>query len=274
MRHKVLVLFFLWGVFRLGASAKDTAMKIAPDSSSDSILLGKPEERKASMKKLFESVPVDTAAKKVVSLEPHFNQKYLEDKDFNYNQEEGGKSFFERLFEKLGRILDKLFGTSKPGKYPGLMTLLFKIFCGLVILAAIYFIIRLMMNHKGKWFFTKKSEPIIIDIHNTEQLIQSADFEQLISDMEKQGDTRQSIRLYYLWLLKELKENELIVWLPEKTNADYQSELKEESVREIFRYLSYLYNYIWYGEFSIGDEDYMTAKKAFVNYLKGDRRHG
>ena len=274
MKHKVLILFFLWGIFRTVADAKVIAPVTAHVSSADSILLGKQEERSASMKRLFLSVPVDTATKKVVSLDAHFNQKYLDDKDFNYNQQEGGKSFFDRLFEKIGRLLHDWFGTTKLNKYPDYTSLVFKILCGLVVLAALYFIIRLLMNHKGRWFFTKKNEPITIDIQNTEQLIQSADFEQLISDMEKQGDTRQSIRLYYLWLLKDLKEKELIVWLPEKTNADYQSELKEESLRMIFSYLSYLYNYIWYGGFSIGDVDYLTARKAFVNYLKGDRRHG
>jgi hypothetical protein len=130
------------------------------------------------------------------------------------------------------------------------------------------------MNHKGNWFFQKKNESLPIDINNTEQLIQSADFEQLISEIEKQGDTRQSIRLYYLWLLKDLKESELIVWLPEKTNADYLSELKQEALRKQFSYLSYLYNYIWYGEFSITDEDYLAAKNAFLIYLRKGYRNG
>lgn len=130
------------------------------------------------------------------------------------------------------------------------------------------------MNHKGNWFFQKKNESLPIDINNAEQLIQSADFEQLISEIEKQGDTRQSIRLYYLWLLKDLKESELIVWLPEKTNADYLSELKQEALRKQFSYLSYLYNYIWYGEFSITDEDYLAAKNAFLIYLRKGYRNG
>ena len=80
--------------------------------------------------------------------------------------------------------------------------------------------------------------------------------------------------LYYLWLLKDLKESELIVWLPEKTNADYLSELKQEALRKQFSYLSYLYNYIWYGEFSITDEDYLSAKKAFLIYLRKGYRNG
>ena len=277
MRHKVLILFFLFWTFltlSVAQVASHRLQKYLPKLASDSILSGTKEECLVQMKKLFQSVPMDTASKKVVSLDPDFKEKYLSDQDFQYNQDEGTKSFLDRLFEKIGLLINKLFGFGKLNKYPDLTAIVFKILCGLVVLVALYFVIRLMMNHKGKWFFSKKNEAIPIDLQNTEQLIQSADFEQLISWIEKLGDTRQIIRLYYLWLLKDLKDNGLIVWLPEKTNSDYLSELKEETLRKKFSYFSYLYNYIWYGEFSIGDEDYLTAKSAFLNYLKGDRQHG
>ncbi|MDD4968966.1 MAG: hypothetical protein PHT07_06015 [Paludibacter sp.] len=277
MRHKVLILFFLFWTFQtlpFAQVATHRLQKYLPKLSTDSIISEKKEERIVQMKKLFQSVPGDTATKKVVSLDPDFKEKYLSDQGFNYNHEEGTKSFLKRLLEKLSLLLNKLFGTDKLSKYSDLTLIVFKILCGLVVLVALYFVIRLLMNHKGKWFFSKKNEAIPIDINNTEQLIQSADFEQLISGIEQLGDTRQIIRLYYLWLLKDLKDNELIVWVPEKTNSDYLSELKEESLRKKFSYLSYLYNYIWYGEFAIGDEDYITAKSAFLNYLKGDRQHG
>jgi len=277
MRHKVLILFFLFWTFQtmlVAQVASNKLQKYLPKLASDSILSGTKEDRIVQMKKLFQTVPGDTASKKAVSLDPDFKEKYLSDQDFNYNREEGTKSFLDRLLEKIGLLLNKLFGIGKLSKYPNLTLTAFKILCGLVLLVALYFVIRLMMNHKGKWFFSKKNEATPIDLQNTEQLIQSADFEQLISGIEKHGDTRQIIRLYYLWLLKDMKDNELIVWLPEKTNSDYLSELKEEYLRKKFSYLSYLYNYIWYGEFSIGDEDYITAKRAFLNYLKGERQHG
>ena len=277
MRHKVLILFFLFWTFQtmlVAQVASNKLQKYLPKLASDSILSGTKEDRIVQMKKLFQTVPGDTASKKAVSLDPDFKEKYLSDQDFNYNREEGTKSFLDRLLEKIGLLLNKLFGIGKLSKYPNLTLTAFKILCGLVLLVALYFVIRLMMNHKGKWVFSKKNEATPIDLQNTEQLIQSADFEQLISGIEKHGDTRQIIRLYYLWLLKDMKDNELIVWLPEKTNSDYLSELKEEYLRKKFSYLSYLYNYIWYGEFSIGDEDYITAKRAFLNYLKGDRQYG
>jgi len=269
-----LILFFLLGSFQLLPYAQVVRYRNIPKLDNDSLLSGDSVKRLVQLNKLFQSVPVDTSSTKAGSLNSHFREKYLNDPEFNYNQKEGGKPFFKRLIEKIGRLLESMFAIAPGYKYKDLTVLIFKILCGLVVLVVLYFAIRMMMNHRGRWFFSKKNESIELDLNNTEQLIQSADFEQLISEMEKKGDTRQSIRLYYLWLLKDLKDHQLIVWLPEKTNADYLSELREDTLRRKFTYLSYLYNCIWYGEFSIGDQDYITARKAFLDYLKGDRQHG
>jgi len=274
MRNKALILLFLCWLMQSLLFAQSDSSKVKGKSFIETLLADKQEDRVAQMEKVFKSVPSDTIFKKVVLLNAGFREKYREDQNFNYNQEEGSKTFLARLLEKIGRLLKKLFGLSSYVKANNVTLWAVKILSGLVVLVAIYFIIRLLMNHKGRWFFQKKNESIPIDINNVEQLIRSADFEQLISETEKQGNTRQSIRLYYLWLLKDLKEKELIVWLPEKTNADYLAELKKESLRKQFSYLSYLYNYIWYGEFSITDEDYVVARKAFLIYLRKDKQDG
>lgn len=274
MRSKVLILFFLIWTFHSLSFAQVIPPRFDRESTTDSVGFDTKEKRTAQMEKLYRSVPVDTTDYKVVSLQPDFQQKYADDPEFRYDPEKGSKTFLARLLEKLGELLKKLLGLGSLSKVTDTTVLVFKILCGLVVLVALYLIVRLAMNHQGKWFFQNKNESIAIDINNTEQLIQSADFEQLIYEIEKQGDTRQSIRLYYLWLLKVLKDKELIKWLPEKTNSDYLSELRDERLREKFIYLSYLFNNIWYGEFSITDADYVNARKAFLNYLKGGSQNG
>ncbi len=274
MRNKIFVLFFLCLTVQPLLFAQSDSAGIDSNGLIKSILANNSGDRAAQMEKLFKTVPSDKTERKVVSFQDDFRNKYLNDKDFNYDQEAGSKTFLARFLESLGNLLKKLFGFGSLGKVSDITSLIFKIICGLIVLVVIYFIIRLFMNHKGKWFFQKKNEAVSIDINDAEQLIQSADFEQLICEVEKQGNTRQSIRLYYLWLLKDLKEKELIIWLPEKTNADYMAELKNGALRERFSYLSYLYNYIWYGEFSITGDDYLGAKKAFLIYLRKDGQNG
>ncbi|WHT39341.1 hypothetical protein QNH98_01090 [Myroides sp. mNGS23_01] len=104
--------------------------------------------------------------------------------------------------------------------------------------------------------------------HITTEDFKTTNFELLVADALKQQQYRLAIRLYYLWLLQRLQEQGKIIWAPEKTNADYSYELKEEREREEFTYLSYLYNNIWYGEYELTSEDFVKAKNSFDIKLK------
>jgi len=273
-RNKTLFIFYLFVASQSFLFAKPDSARISPKSFIDKLHIEVHKDRITEIEKVLKSVPVDTTDRKVVPLNPNFRKKYLSDNDFNYKQEDVSKSFIVRLLEKINELLKKLLGLDSLSKTSSVTLWSIRILCVLIILVVIYFIVRVYMNHKGTWFFQKKNDSVVIDINNTEQLIQSADFEQLISEIEKQGNTRQSIRLYYLWLLKNLKDKELIVWLPEKTNADYLAELRDETLRKQFAYLSYLYNNIWYGEFSITDDEYVAARKAFLTHLRKENKDG
>jgi hypothetical protein len=65
-----------------------------------------------------------------------------------------------------------------------------------------------------------------------------------------------------------MSEKQIIEWDVEKTNSDYIYEIKSAELKARFEYLSYLYNYMWYGEFAVSIEDFEKAKKAFETTLK------
>ena len=72
----------------------------------------------------------------------------------------------------------------------------------------------------------------------------------------------------YLLVLKTLTINNHIKFEDDKTNAQYLNELKEKPFSQGFSYVSYLYNYIWYGEFSLEAAQYTKAKNNFTSLLK------
>lgn len=59
-----------------------------------------------------------------------------------------------------------------------------------------------------------------------------------------------------------------IKWDIEKTNTDYFYELKNQAHKDEFGYLSYVYNYIWYGEFEIDENTFVKAEQRFKKALK------
>jgi len=77
-----------------------------------------------------------------------------------------------------------------------------------------------------------------------------------------------AIRYYYLLTLKTLNLKKYIKFENEKTNAQYLNEISKKPFKNDFAYLQYLYNYIWYGKFSINTNQYNKAKNYFVTLLK------
>jgi hypothetical protein len=65
-----------------------------------------------------------------------------------------------------------------------------------------------------------------------------------------------------------MSEREIIIWDLEKTNSDYLNEIKNEQLKADFAYLSYLYNYIWYGEFELDVNTFEKAKTAFEKTIQ------
>lgn len=137
----------------------------------------------------------------------------------------------------------------------------------LLFLFALYFIFRAILNKEGHWVFGKSSDKSIIPVSDIESNIHAVDFKSLISSAEKDQNYRLAIRYFYLWLLKDMTSAELIAYDVEKTNSDYYNEISSQEVKSEFSYASYLYNYIWYGEFNVDENQFSKAKHAFINFL-------
>ena len=75
-----------------------------------------------------------------------------------------------------------------------------------------------------------------------------------ISDANQRKDYRLLVRLYYLQYLKKLADSGSIKWRPEKTNREYLYEIADPNLRERFRHLVKLFEYVWYGDFPATDD--------------------
>ena len=119
------------------------------------------------------------------------------------------------------------------------------------------------MNDDGNWVFGRKSDKVIINASEIENNIHKTDFTALIEEALLKNDYRLAIRYYYLLSLKQLAKKELIEWDSEKTNYDYYQEIQGEKIKEQFQYISYIYDYCWYGEFNIEKPEFNASEKAF-----------
>lgn len=99
------------------------------------------------------------------------------------------------------------------------------------------------------------------DIHET-------DLKALLKNAISSNDYRLATRYYYLSLLKLMSDKELIKYDKDKTNSEYLFELKDTSIRSRFSYLSYIYNYVWYGEFLIDKSKFDVIEGKYKSFIK------
>ena len=191
--------------------------------------------------------------------------------EFIYERTTENSGWWTRFKQWLSDKINDIFGLNSNAQSSSFTDVALKIFYVVILLLVIFFIFKAVMNKEGKWVFGKSSDKSIIPITDIENNIHATDFKSLIHRAEKEDNYRLAIRYYYLWLLKSLTTAEVIEYDVEKTNSDYYYEIQSESIKEEFSYTSYLYNYIWYGEFNIDQNQFDKAKHAFLNFLNSTK---
>ena len=253
--NKYLYLLFLF--LSLNSFGQDSLSYVPPTIDTTAV----------AVKFTEKDILIDRSSVKAKTFPKDFKEKYT-DSDFQYEKKIKEKNSWDRFLDWLAYWLSKIFSFSSEGSSVSFVEILLKVLAVGVILFVIYLIVKAVMNGEGRWVFGKSSDKRVINYDEIEKNLHLVDFEKLIKEATKSGENRLLIRYYYLWLLKKLAEKEIIDWDVEKTNSDYIYEIKSEKLRGEFTYLSYLYNYIWYGEFKLEEEMLAKAVKSFEKTIK------
>ena len=195
---------------------------------------------------------------------PDFQKKY-NSKEFDYGSVKPQESLWEKIVRNVSKIFGGFFGDLDPlsaKRY----ALFFLRFLGIVALGfIIYFLVKYLNSKNGNFFFGKKNKKLAPKSTEIHENIHEINFPQLINKYELEKDFRLAIRYRFLSVLKLLSDRNKILWMPEKTNQDYVSELKDETSKKQFLELAYIFDYVWYGDFSISESDYIFYREKFKN---------
>lgn len=187
--------------------------------------------------------------------------------DFIYERSKENSGWWTRFKQWLNDLFRDWFDIKNSDEASSITDLMLKIGAIAIFLLVAFFIFKAVMNDEGNWIFGKSSDKNIIPITDIENNLSITDFEKLTNEAESKEEYRLAIRYYYLWLLKKLTNAEVIDYDVEKTNSDYYNEIVSEDIKTQFSYTSYLYNYIWYGEFEVSKLDFDKAKSAYTNFI-------
>lgn len=215
-----------------------------------------------------DSIMYDNQKIELKEFDSDFKEKYTSN-EFQYEAkvENRNLSAWERFWKAVGDFFSSLFDSRD---HEGNITpfgIFMRVLAFAIIGFVIYMIVRIIINKEGGWIFGKSSNTIKVS-ELVEENIHTTDFNLLIQKAKNENEYRTSIRYYYLWFLKSLSDKQIIEWDIEKTNSDYYYEIKNETTKSEFQFLSYIYEYCWYGEFTLTQTDFEKAEKSFLKAIQ------
>lgn len=202
---------------------------------------------------------LDTAsAVRIRHLDPQKLKSYAEDRDFKYDDVAPETDWWTRFWRWFWHLLEDAFGSGPSGQFIG--------YAALIILVALaLFVIFKVLGVDFK-IFSRKSKSVEVPYSEVEDNIHEINFNEEIDKAIATGNFRLAVRLFYLRILKQLSDADQINWQPEKTNQTYISEITDASRKHTFKNLTDQFEYVWYGEFAINQQQFDQMRTGFENF--------
>ncbi|MDJ1480101.1 DUF4129 domain-containing protein [Cytophagaceae bacterium DM2B3-1] len=202
---------------------------------------------------------------KLRKFDPDKLSDFVNNSDYQYDikQPADRLSWWERFKAWLSELLNDLFRGY--GKIPGgdrtIKIIVIVISAGLLIFALIKFI-----GADPRSWFKRSAKTDELSLEDIENDIHSISFDEMIADAVAKQQHKRAIRLFYLKSLKQLSDRDWIDWQPYKTNYEYVKELKKNELLGDFKQLTYLFEYIWYGDFQLDAVSFKEAEQRFSGF--------
>jgi hypothetical protein len=204
-------------------------------------------------------VQTDTSKIVVRSFDDKALQDLKKNKDFQYDRLiEPPKSIWERFWDWVWWQITQIMRT-KQGRTTVWSALLL-----LGVAAIVFFVVKVMGMNKGGLF--ARSSRSDLPYTATGEDINSISFDEAINNAIANRNFRLAIRLLYLQSLKHLSEKGYIDWQINKTNNDYITEVLGKPWQSLFKKLTYNFEYSWYGEMNVAEEDFKNLQAQFQQF--------
>ena len=118
------------------------------------------------------------------------------------------------------------------------------------------------------WKSQKSSNKTVEKLIYGDEDIHEVDLNSLLQKAITNKNYRLAIRYYYLTSLKGLSNKKIIEYHKDKTNSEYINEIENSEMKNNFSYLSYIYSYVWYGDFPINEDSFSSVQNKYQSFLK------
>ena len=190
------------------------------------------------------SLSADTAFVQTVQHDSKTYAQFKKDKTYDYYhaKPQGHSSFWEMLRDLFRRLFYRQLSELTTAQI-----MVISIMVVVIILLILYFF-------RPSWFYVNKKKKIVFGVEDED--IHQLDFERLIKDALKSQRYADAIRWNYLQVLKSLHSKELISWDANKTVIEYVYEIKNPTLKSLFKEVTQAFLYYRYGNFEATQEEW------------------
>ncbi|WP_133054059.1 DUF4129 domain-containing protein [Niastella yeongjuensis] len=133
---------------------------------------------------------------------------------------------------------------------------------GIFFLFVIY---RIMVVNKLFLFYTSRKAKVTAGAGEAVD-IENDNLDEKIRNAVQTGEHRQAIRLMYLKALQILNEKQWIKYHVDATNYEYVIQMSKHKLGDDFGFLTRIYDYVWYGEFKLTQEQFEIVSNNFSHF--------
>jgi hypothetical protein len=135
---------------------------------------------------------------------------------------------------------------------------------GLLIAFFLFIIYRVIVVNNLYLFYRSKkvSNPVNADEGN----IEDENLDEKINRAIDQQEHRMAVRYMYLKALRLLNDRQWIRFHTQATNYEYVHQMSGHKMSPEFSFLTRIYDYVWYGEFPLTNEQFDLVHKNFLHF--------
>ncbi len=190
--------------------------------------------------------------------------KFKNDPKFDYEVVASDPTWWDDFKTWLGnlflRFFEWIFGIEEAA---GALAVFLRILPYILLALLLFLLVRFFINVNSSAPANSNSKSPFVGLSEEEHIIKNEDIQVLIQKAVKEKNYRLAIRYYYLYILQLMSAQEVIDWQLQKTNHDYEKEIKKPDLKKAFTKITLLYDYVWYGDFSIDESQYQKAEVIF-----------
>ena len=134
---------------------------------------------------------------------------------------------------------------------------------GVVLVIIGFFVARAIMNRKKDPRVAFAQE----DIESDPATVPMDALQRALKEAMDAGDFRAAVRIYFVHIMKKLREKGLVEWHRNKTNSIYLTELNGTPYYKGFRETAGIYERVWYGERFPNRGEFDTMQPHFTQFI-------